>query len=375
MITLVLFFKQLVFLFRIVNQAKLKPTSFYTGPSSWNFGSLNNDTTTSTVTTTTTTTASPNIAPIQNIMYSFTNIATLIGSALTNSNFTLVQQEMKEDLADNMRIPGIKSESTRKFFQNFTSISNRLYETTDSLWSCSTGICILAITLERYIFIGPATQAAIWLSKKRHKILCAVFSTLIPIGASMDFLDKYYFQEFICLSAALRLTVILVFFAVPIGLCLFLFSRIAQFLRNMLTHQERNQQVTRAFAATHLTWRAFWTPRTVFTLVELVNHNQWFELSLSRYTFGDTHHKLWDNFFESISLLYSTVTPIIFKILLRSAQEPFIKIFNWITGKCACRNKNTNTGKWITKKVHTLRGWAACVDYAKIFLPRKGIFP
>ena len=138
---------------------------------------------------------------------------------------------------------------------------------------------------------------------------------------------------------ALRLAVSFLFFAVPVGLCLFFFYQIAKSLKNMLSHQARNQQVTRAFAFTFLFWLAFWTRKTVFGLLELVNYDQWFTRRLSSYAFVETHHKFWNNLVGSISLLYSTVTPITFIILLRSVQKPFINLLNWVKWKCLCKRQ------------------------------------
>ena len=239
---------------------------------------------------------------------------------------------------------GIKSDTVREIFKHFYDISEMLAEAADSLNTCSTGVCLLAMTIERYVFICYPMSADSWLSKQKHMILCVTSSTVIILGFSMNFvggfLENEYFDKNTQIEPVIAFRVLdgLLFFALPACICGYLSIKIAWALKGMLSHQERNQQIYKALLFTWLAWILLWTPSKIISFIKLLTTPHSHLLILK---FNNEWHnrkiKFWSNLSDSLSLLYSSVTPVIFIILIRSFQEPITRVFQAIREKCNCK--------------------------------------
>ena len=55
---------------------------------------------------------------------------------------------------EHLKVEKIESAVVRNFFQNFARITLWLLGPTDSLNTCSTGVCLPAITFEMYFYVS-----------------------------------------------------------------------------------------------------------------------------------------------------------------------------------------------------------------------------
>ena len=158
-----------------------------------------------------------------------------------------------------------------KLLDFFDRFAETLEQISSSLNTCSTGICVLAMSFERYIFICHPTKANDWLSDKNHTIVSVFSSILVLLGLIMN-LTRVKLEEKIQASMGIKywedrdntingieVTIflkavdVLLFFIAPVLICIVLFLKIARALKKMMTHQRRNQQITRALAFSYET--------------------------------------------------------------------------------------------------------------------------
>ena len=229
----------------------------------------------------------------------------------------------------------ISSDDIRKFFFRFNSITDLLTEVGDSLNTCCTGVCLFAMTVERYIYICHPTKVEILLNKSKHIILCLLSTAAILIGSVQNFFWQVGYKNASCedflfhnMLKAWRAVDAAIFFVMPALCCVVFFIRMASTLKNMLTHQERNQQLIKALAVIYFSWIILWIPREVFDIVLIFDNSSLFISLEQRYRF-------WKNLMDSLGMLYSTVTPLSFIILIRAFQDPIKKVVDRIKGRAA----------------------------------------
>ena len=242
-----------------------------------------------------------------------------------------VREAAKEHMATN----AISSDELRKMFVQFNLVTNIMNALSKSFNFCSTGVCLLAMTVERYIFICHAMKAEMWLSKVRHTLLCVFSSTAILVGSTVTCLRELFSGNLTCelcnrsnqrLFMMWRVVETIIFFVTPASFCVFFFIKIVSSLRNMLTHQERNQQIIKALAVTYFSWILLWLPSLIFDFAVLFNRKYWDTTAI-------LHYKFVRNLMDSLAMLYSTVTPLIFIVLVRSFHVPIQNLYARIRGR------------------------------------------
>ena len=204
-------------------------------------------------------------------------------------------------------------------------------------------MCLLFISIERYVLICRPTEAEIWLTKSRHWFLCVVSSALTLVGSIVIGVGRYMGDDWGCVDEYQN--IILVFkcletilcFLVPATVCVCLSVQINATLKRMLTNQERNQQLTKAFVFTFASWIILWSPRVVFELVCRIKIQEWFcvEILLAK-KWTEDNYNFWYNGVRSLSMLFTIANPVIIIIIVRSFQQPFLDKYKSFRAKCCC---------------------------------------
>ena len=244
----------------------------------------------------------------------------------------------------------IEAKDVHQMIKKFDQVTEILTNIADSFNSCSTGLCLLTMTIERFIFICHPTEAETLLSKSRHMTLCGSALLLILLGSSMNYLQRslqnelfYRLQRF-ALVAILKVFDVIVFLIIPTAVCVFLFIKIAVALKSMMPNVDRNKQLIRALATSYFFWIILWSPNIIFDTVATFNYFSWFENSV-RIHLGvylpqaKRHINFWRSLLGGLRLLYSAVIPVVFVILLQALQEPLIRLFSWMNKKVRCRRQ------------------------------------
>ena len=156
----------------------------------------------------------------------------------------------------------------------------------------------------------------------------------------MSFTQKYLKRITYCDYAKLKVVIVLhsvdvcIFFIIPAVLCVIFFIRIFSVLKNMLSHRERNQQLNRALAVSYFAWILLWTPNIMFDVVTSFKYIRWFNRFEESTDWMDKNFKFFNNLTDSIGLLYSTLIPLIFIVLMPTLQEPGKKLLQRLKQRC-----------------------------------------
>ena len=112
----------------------------------------------------------------------------------------------------------------------------------------------------------------------------------------------------------------------------------------MMTHQERNQQIVWALAVTYIAWTVLWTPHMLFDVVTTFKYLDWFGRGIPRSEKGwqENHFNFVKNLTASFGLMYSTVTPVIFVVLIRPFQELLVHLYIRLKRKSTNPEKSRN---------------------------------
>ena len=145
--------------------------------------------------------------------------------------------------------------------------------------SSSTGICLLALAIERYIFVCKATSAQTLLSKKRHIILCSFSTCSILISFSAILIRMmsehncvsnsheqlcFNLPNNIWISALLE---IIFLFLVPASICVVLYYKVAKTLKARRRNDDVNRRLNIGFTVTCAAWILFWIPSEILHFV------------------------------------------------------------------------------------------------------------
>ena len=164
---------------------------------------------------------------ISDMMQHATDLLQSYEETSNRSYLGAVREAAKEHIATN----AISSDELRKMFVQFNLVTNIMNALSKSFNFCSTGVCLLAMTVERYIFICHAMKADVWLSKGRHTLLCVFSSTAILVGSTVTSLRELFSGNLTCelceysnqrLFMMWRIVETIIFFVTPASFCVFL---------------------------------------------------------------------------------------------------------------------------------------------------------
>ena len=195
----------------------------------------------------------------------------------------------------------------------------------ESLNLSSNGICLLAMAIERYILVCRSTDADNLLTSQRHRLLCVISTTLIVVGivfncfrlVHVEIYTAYFFNTGYneTIAALMGAMGYLLFFITPAIFCCALNIKVAVALKNMISNQERNQQLTRALAVSTACWLLTWIPNVCIEVYALNQFDGFY---------GRKYEVLQD-VSRDFCMIFSVMNPIIFTILIRHLQGPI----NW----------------------------------------------
>lgn len=197
-----------------------------------------------------------------------------------------------------------------------------------SLNQYSTGICILGMAVERYIFVTWPREVEKLLSKRNRVIHC-VFTTCfiilcflpgMPCHLRMLYYPKMppeYCIKYYILSK-LKPFEMGIFYFLPAVVAVVLYVFVIQRLLKMQSHVERNKNLTICFLVTCIFWIILWLPESIGAFanmygVTLQNVNSFF-LFLCILAGSD------------LRILYSAVNPIIFMFICKPFSKPLRSI-------------------------------------------------
>ena len=130
----------------------------------------------------------------------------------------------------------------------YQNISIQIIKVNDIKTRTLSTASILAI---RYIFICHPMKATTLLSKPRHVLFCVTSTILAVLSSCIHLYEQIIQRNSLCYPEYLRkaniimFTLTVVFFVIPAASCMALFVEIWLALRKMLTHQERNEQISK----------------------------------------------------------------------------------------------------------------------------------
>ena len=197
--------------------------------------------------------------------------------------------------------------------------------------SSSTGICLLALAIERYIFVCKATSAQTLLSKKRHIILCAFSTCSILISFSAILIRMisehncvsnsheqlcFNLPNNIWISALLE---IIFLFLVPASICVVLYYKVAKTLKARRRNDDVNRRLNIGFTVTCAAWILFWIPSEILHFVYYLWSAYWQFFRSS----GIPNPSIrLNNMAYHLKLMYSMANPLILLLISPPFQAP-----------------------------------------------------
>ena len=196
----------------------------------------------------------------------------------------------------------------------------------------STGYCVLAIAIERFILVCHPFKVNTLLTKTKRKIVALLLTVFILGYSSMDFICRYF--SFIYRASDVKencygnrfvdaIIESVVFFAIPAVATIALYSLIGRKLKTVQANQDRNRDLTRAFAVSCFLWVVTWIPLIIVDVI--FDFYYQFRIGLLMYT---------KTFLESMDLCYdlalfcSVINPFLFIFITKDFQGPLKKVWD-----------------------------------------------
>ena len=187
---------------------------------------------------------------------------------------------------------------------------------------------MLAIAIERYIFICRATDAGTLLSKKRHKrlyflttLLALILSTW-PVVAGVIFGQNNTTRFYSGVESIQNSYWIISIFTSPS-----LYVKIILRLKQLRSNAEQNSKLNKAFIASWAAWFLFWTPEilmrvafgffTKFSVLFVINNS--------------SIYSVFEPFVITLRLVSNVITPSLFIFISPPFQTPIMDIIKKVT--------------------------------------------
>ena len=174
---------------------------------------------------------------------------------------------------------------------------------------------------ERFIFVCHPLQAETWLSKRRHVTLCVVSTMLILFGFLINTFRELSQGGSVVpweVVVSMRGADFLLFFLIPAILCGIMNFKVAVALKNMMTNERRNLQLSRSLMVTSFCWVLTWAPYACVEISTITKHTGYY---------GSEYEAL-QELTRDLCMLYSFLNPIVFITLIRHFQEPLKKVID-----------------------------------------------
>ena len=223
--------------------------------------------------------------------------------------------------------------STIFFYNDVSPINTRFLTESGSLlidridfnFSCTT---MLAIALERYIYICRATDAGTLLSKKRHKVLCFSTTVLTLIlstpavvtGVKIEQNNATRFDSGVKLIQS-------VYWVISIFTSLGLYVKIILRLKQLRSNAEQNSKLNKAFIASWVAWFLFWTPEILMR----VAFSFFTEFTLFFVIRNVSLYSAMEPFLNTSRLLSNVITPSLFIFISPPFQAPILDVIKKVT--------------------------------------------
>ena len=195
----------------------------------------------------------------------------------------------------------------------------------DFNFSCTT---MLAIAIERYIYICRATDAQTLLSKKRHKRLCFLTTLMTLVLSTLAVVTDVIFEQnnakwfHTCVDLIQN-----VYWVISIFTCLVLYVKIILQLKHLRRNAEQNSKLNKAFIASWVAWFLFWTPE-ILTRVAFAFFTKFSVLFLiSNFSL----YSVIEPFVITLRLLSNVITPSLFIFISPPFQTPILDAIKKVT--------------------------------------------
>ena len=206
----------------------------------------------------------------------------------------------------------------------------------------STGVCMLALAVQRFILVRMPFKAKAILTTKFYKIVTIVlltFAGVMTVGTVVfsmlkKILDNectpYYYSS----TRVQGIVESTIFLFIPAFICVVLYSQVGVALWHSVSMQARNRQLTILFIISCVTWILLWVPSKVFYIL----YDSW-EFDLKSYeilTKRSHGYFIIQGFYHCVYLAFSALNPIIFILCCTPTQQPLKSFAQRLRGVFRC---------------------------------------